>query len=47
MKPDRQYKVEVIDAWEMTRTEVLTGVSGHVKVDLPAKEGMAILFTEI
>ena len=47
MKKDRHYKVEVIDAWEMTRTEVLTGVSGHIKVELPAKPGMAILFTEI
>ncbi len=37
------YDVEVIDAWEMTRTKVLFGVNGKIQVDLPGKEGMAVL----
>ena len=37
------YTVEVIDTWEMTRTVVQSGVSGAVTVDLPGKEGMALL----
>lgn len=37
------YRVEVIDVWEMTRTTVLTGVSGKVEFELPGKEGIAVL----
>lgn len=44
---DISYKVEVIDAWEMTREEVAYGVSGEVKVALPGKEGMAVLATAL
>lgn len=40
---DQSYDVEVIDVWEMTRAKVLSGVSGKVQVDLPGKEGMALL----
>lgn len=38
-----KWTVEVIDTWEMTRTVALRGVSGKVKVDLPSKEGIALL----
>lgn len=40
---DGEYRVEVIDAWEMTRRTVLTSAHGNVTVELPAKEGMALL----
>lgn len=40
---EHTYRVEVIDTWEMTRTTVLTGVSGNqVMVPLPGKIHMAI-----
>lgn len=42
--PDnRNYDVEVIDVWEMTRKTVLKGVHGCVTVPLPGKEGIAVL----
>ncbi len=37
------YDVEVIDAWEMTRMKVLSGVNGKIQVTLPGKEGIALL----
>lgn len=40
------YQVEVIDIWEMTRKVAATGVNGKIKVDLPGKEGIAILATK-
>jgi len=42
---DRTYRVEVIDTWEMTRTHVLEHASGKTRIDLPAKEGIAVLAT--
>ncbi|MDO4285460.1 MAG: DUF5060 domain-containing protein [Eubacteriales bacterium] len=44
---DQNYRVEVIDVWEMTRTTALEGVSGKVSVDLPGKEGIAVLATRM
>ena len=41
------YKVEIIDVWDMTRTVALEGVNGNVEVDLPGKEGIALLATKI
>ncbi len=41
--PGSAYQAEVIDVWEMTRILVAEGISGKVKIDLSAKEGMAIL----
>ena len=38
-----KYNVEVIDAWNMTRTVVQTGVNGKVEIPLPSRECMAIL----
>ncbi|PLS31174.1 hypothetical protein Uis1B_0918 [Bifidobacterium margollesii] len=44
--PDtRSYDVEVIDAWDMTRTTVLEGVTGKVIVPMLGKEGQAIIAT--
>ena len=41
------YNVEVIDVWEMTRTPVLQGVNGQVKIKLPGKEGVAVLALKV
>ena len=41
------YTVEVIDTREMTRTVVQSGASGRVTVDLPGKEGMALLAVRV
>lgn len=41
------YRVEVIDAWEMTRTTVLEDARGTVRVDLPGKEGIAVLAVRV
>ena len=44
--PDtRSYDVEVIDAWDMTRTTVLESVTGKVIVPMLGKEGQAIIAT--
>ena len=38
-----EYRIDVIDVWEMTRRTILTGVNGKVEFALPGKEGMAVL----
>ncbi len=40
---DHHYAIDVIDSWEMTKHRVVEGVNGDVTVELPGKEGMAIL----
>ena len=42
---DGSYRAEVIDVWAMTRKMVAEGISGNVKIELPAKEGIAVLIT--
>lgn len=42
-----QYRVEVLDSWEMTRTIIAENAHGMTHVVLPAKEGMAILVTRL
>lgn len=37
------YRVEIIDVWEMTRTVAAEHVNGKVEVTLPGKEGIAVL----
>lgn len=37
------YRVEVIDAWNMTREVVAENVCGKVQVKLPGREDMAVL----
>lgn len=44
---DRNYRIEVINVWDMTRETVLEQASGKVKVPLPGIEGMAVLATVI
>ncbi|MGN0746023.1 MAG: DUF5605 domain-containing protein [Aristaeellaceae bacterium] len=41
----RQYRVEIIDVWNMTREVFAERASGHVTVRLPGRESMAILAT--
>ncbi|MGM0110038.1 DUF5605 domain-containing protein [Enterococcus sp. DIV0187] len=40
---DKNYTIEILDIWEMTRTLVNQNSSGKVRVTLPEKEGIAIL----
>ena len=40
---NHSYDIEVLDVWEMSRSKVMTGVSGNVKLKLPGKEGIAVL----
>lgn len=42
-----EYKIEVIDMWEMTRTEVMRTLGGKIQISLPGKEGMAVLATAV
>lgn len=42
-----EYRVEVIDIWEMTRRTVLKAAHGKVRIELPAKEGIALLVTRL
>ena len=42
---DKQYKIELIDVWEMTRETLMEAASGRTMVKLPAREGMAVLIT--
>ena len=44
---DKNYRIEVIDVWDMTRETVNTCASGQVRVPLPGKEGMAVLARRI
>ena len=41
------YKVEIIDVWKMTRTVVEEKRSGKVPLQLPGKEGIAVLATRV
>lgn len=42
-----EYRIEVIDIWEMTRRTAYEKASGRVRVPLPAKEGMAVFSERI
>lgn len=43
---NKSYKIEVIDIWEMTREEAMYGASGRFRIELPGKEGIAVLATQ-
>ena len=45
LSPDKEYNVEIIDVWNMTREVIMERVSGSIKVKLPGKEGIALLAT--
>ena len=40
---DKTYRVEVIDTWNMTRQQVMTGAKGQIRVKMPGRLHMAIL----
>ncbi len=42
---DKTYKIEVIDAWNMTREAILDNGSGNIEVKLPGREYIAVLAT--
>lgn len=42
---DARYRIEIIDAWNMTRELYADGVSGRTEVRLPGREYMAVLCT--
>ena len=42
-----QYRVELIDVWEMKRNLLMENISGKTTVRLPGKEGMAVLITRM
>jgi len=44
---DGQYRIEVIDIWAMTRSMIIEGISGQVKISLPAREGIAMLISRM
>ena len=44
---DKQYRIRVIDTWEMTDTVVKEGVSGKTMIDLPGREDMLVLAEQI
>ena len=43
---NKKYKIKVIDTWNMT-TEDKGVYTGKVKIDLPSREYMALLWTEV
>jgi hypothetical protein len=42
-----EYSIEVIDVWEMTCETVIENAKGKTKVNLPGKEGIAVIATKI
>jgi hypothetical protein len=43
----RNFKVEVIDTWNMTRLTAFENAHGKIRIDLPGRPYMAILATEV
>lgn len=44
---EHSYKIEVIDVWEMSRRTLVEKGSGKVPLELPGKEGIAVLATRV
>ena len=40
---DKKYRIEVIDVWDMTRETLIEEASGTTQLQLPGKEGIAVL----
>ncbi|PGV53795.1 DUF5605 domain-containing protein [Bacillus sp. AFS037270] len=47
MKPGIQYKVDVIDTWDMTINELEDVYEGKFRIELPGKQYMAVRMTKI
>lgn len=46
LRADKTFKIEIIDIWNMTKELYTENATGHIKVKLPGKEGIAVLVTE-
>ena len=44
---NKQYRIEIIDAWNMTREVFAEKVSGKTLVKLPGRESMAVLAVRV
>ena len=44
---NRTYRAELIDPWNMTRQTVAEHLSGETELPLPARDGLALLITEM
>lgn len=44
---DKSYRIEIIDAWEMTRSALPENASGKTTIELPSKECIAVLATAV
>ncbi len=44
---DEKYEIDLVDMWDMTRTRVADNVCGSVKIEMPGKEGMALIAKKI
>lgn len=44
---EQQYRIEMIDVWEMTRTTILSSASGKTTFNLPGKAGIAVICTRM
>jgi len=42
---DLEYQITLIDTWQMTETTLPGTYSGRIRLDLPGRTGMAVLFT--
>ena len=42
-----RYKVEILDIWNMTRRQAVSGVRGKFTIGLPGGEGIAVLVTRL
>ncbi len=40
---DKQYRIEIVDVWNMTVTDAGEGMHGTVTIELPSKEGIAVI----
>jgi hypothetical protein len=47
MKPGKEYKVEVIDTWNMTINELEGTFEGKFRVELPGRQFMAVRMTRV
>lgn len=42
-----KYNIDMIDVWDMKRTTIAENVNGKVYMELPGKEGIALLVIKI
>lgn len=47
LNPQKRFKAEIINIWEMTRNLAAEGITGKLRLGLPAQEGIALFVTEL